>query len=98
VAEVRWTARALADLDAICGLIARDSPSFAALFAARMFRAADRLADFPYMGRVVPERGREELRELIVGNYRLIYHVSDDLVHMVTVHHGARLLPNLDPP
>lgn len=32
-------------------------------------------------------------REIIVGNYRLMYHVLADEVEMLAVIHSARLLP-----
>jgi plasmid stabilization system protein ParE len=44
------------------------------------------------MGRVVPELGIQDLREILVGTYRVIYRVREDEVHVLTVHHGARLL------
>jgi len=90
--QVRWTPQAADDLEAICLFIARDAPQVAATFADRVIRATDRLASFPRMGRVVPEFGIENIRELIVGSYRVIYRVREDEVHLLTVHHGARPL------
>lgn len=90
--EVRWTSQALDDLEAICLFIARDAPQVAAVFANRAFQATDRLANYPLSGRVVPELEIENIREIIVGNYRLIYRIQEDEVQIVTVHHGARLL------
>lgn len=58
-------AQALEDLEAICLFIARDAPQIAAVFAGRAFRATDRLADFPYSGRIVPELNMEHIREII---------------------------------
>jgi plasmid stabilization system protein ParE len=92
MAEVRWTPDALEDLDAICLFIARDSPTHAAAFAHRAFQATDRLAKAPSLGRMVPELGRKEIREIILGNYRIVYTLSGNYVQIVTVHHGARLL------
>ncbi len=92
MAQVRWTPQALDDLDAICLFIARDAPQIAAVFADRAFRATDRLADYPRSGRIVPELDVEHIREIILGNYRLIYRIREDQVQVVTVHHGARLL------
>ena len=44
------------------------------------------------MGRAVPEFNDEVIREVIVGNYRVIYRVRADAVEILTVFHGARLL------
>jgi plasmid stabilization system protein ParE len=45
-----------------------------------------------------PEVGREDIRELIVQGYRIIYRVLADAVEILTVHHGARLLQGFEPP
>ncbi len=92
MAQVRWTPQALYDLEAICLFIARDSPQIAAVFADRAFRATDRLATHPRLGRVVPELNIETVREIILGNYRIIYRVKEDEMQVLTIHHGARLL------
>jgi hypothetical protein len=34
----------------------------------------------------------ENIREIIVGSYRVIYRIRHDDVHLLTIHHGARLL------
>jgi plasmid stabilization system protein ParE len=93
VATVTWTAQALDDLEAVCLYIARDAPHIASVFAARSFDATDRLADFPLSGRMVPEVGRPEIREVFVYSYRIIYRCTGDKVVILTIHHGARLLP-----
>lgn len=92
MARVAWTVQALDDLDAVCLFIARDAPRYAQLFAARVFRATEQLVDHPRSGRVVPEVGREDIREVIVQSYRVIYRVSGGEVEILTVHHGARRL------
>ena len=92
MAEVNWTLQALDDLESICLFIGRDSPQAAAVFAQRAFRSTDPLVDFPRLGRVVPELEIENIREIILGNYRLIYRVQDEQAQVLTVHHGARLL------
>jgi toxin ParE1/3/4 len=92
MAQVRWTPQAADDLEATCLFIARDSPQLAAAFADRVLRVTDRLADYPRSGRIVPELGIDNLREVIVGSYRVIYRIRQNEVHLLTVHHGARLL------
>ncbi|MCC5668610.1 type II toxin-antitoxin system RelE/ParE family toxin [Nostoc sp. CHAB 5784] len=43
-------------------------------------------------GRVVPEIAQEDIREIIFGNYRIVYLVSDDQVNILTVFHSSRQL------
>ena len=70
---VVWTERALSDVEAIRDYIARDSETAAAHMVARFLGAVDLVAQFPRAGRVVPELEREDLRERILGNYRIVY-------------------------
>ena len=96
MAQVRWTLQALDDLEAICMFIARDAPGVAAVFAQKAFDTAERLANFPRSGRTVSELANLDfpsgLREIILGNYRLIYRIRSGDVQILTVHHAARLL------
>jgi toxin ParE1/3/4 len=55
-------------------------------------RSASILRHTPYIGAVVPEVNRENVRELVRGNYRIIYEVESTAVSVLTVHHAARLL------
>ena len=96
---VAWTPKARDDLNAAARYIGRDSPRLARSFAARIESSIDRLAIFPRSGRVVPEFGRPDIRELIVQSYRVVYRLQGDGVEILTIHHGARLLgPADDPP
>ena len=90
MAEVTWTNQALDDLGAVFLFIARDAPVVANLFVERVATATERLAEFPRSGRVVPEIGVQEIREVIVQSYRVIYQVVGEEVEILTVHHGAR--------
>jgi plasmid stabilization system protein ParE len=89
--EIVWTRRAIEDVQGIRRSIEQDSPHFARLVATRVVAAVERLARFPQSGRVVPEIGDPALREVIHGPYRVVYRLVDDQVHIVTVHHSARL-------
>ena len=90
---VRWTPQALEDLDAIRAYVSRDSVQYAALLVERLFTAVDRLAVFPESGRIVPEFQRRDVREIILGSYRIVYRLHADRAVMLTVFHGARLFP-----
>jgi addiction module RelE/StbE family toxin len=96
VATVRWTEQAADDLSAICQFIGRDSPAAARSFAERVIETVELLENFPLSGRQVPELDDIELREVILGSYRLIYRfVGDDRLEVITIHHGARRLRSL---
>ena len=91
--KVRWTEQAVADLQAIRQFIERDSPRYGRLVAERLFNATTRLEAFPRSGRVVPELGRDDLRELLVGDYRIVYRLESEAAVLLTVFRGSRLLP-----
>jgi addiction module RelE/StbE family toxin len=92
VTLVRWSEQASGDLEAIHSYIARDSPFYASRTVEQMLQAIDRLEQFPELGRMVPEFQRPDIRELIVGAYRIVYQRETDTVGLVTIVHGARLL------
>jgi plasmid stabilization system protein ParE len=93
MAQVEWSNQALRDVAAICAFIEVDSPTYASLFAVDVFKAVERLTSFPKSGRAVPEYGISNIREIILGNYRIIYRETAKLVSIITVYHSARLLP-----
>jgi toxin ParE1/3/4 len=61
----------------------------------RITAAVDKLSSFPTMGRVVPEVGRPEIRELIVGAFRVVYRYRNEVIEVVTVFRAARLFPGI---
>jgi len=92
MAEVRWTPQAADDLEAITEFIAQDSPEYASLFALDVLAAVERIALFPQIGRIVPEVSNPLIREIILGNYRIVYRIRESTVEMLTIYHSARLL------
>lgn len=92
MAEVRWTPQAADDLKGITEFIAADSPHYARLFAMDLLAAVERLSEFPRFGRVVPELKNPAMREILFGSYRIVYRVQGDLVELLTVYHGGRLI------
>jgi plasmid stabilization system protein ParE len=90
--EVRWTPQAADDLDAIAEFIGHDSEHYACLFVMDVLQAVERLVDLPRIGRVVPEMNDPAIRELILGNYRIIYRLHTELAEILTVHNGTQLL------
>ena len=83
--KVVWTEHALQCLTEIEDYIAMDNPATAVVFIDRLIRRTDILIGQPQAGRVVPEVPGRELRELIEGNYRIVYRNNESNVEMLTV-------------
>jgi toxin ParE1/3/4 len=95
MAEIRWTDQALTDIENIAEFIAKDSERYASIQIERFFDETAILEQFPYAGRVVPETKNRLIREIIMGNYRIIYKVvSKDVIDILTIHHSSRLIKN----
>ena len=94
-----WSPSARDDLRDIVRFIARDSRARAEAFGFRMIQSVEGLQEFPEMGRVVPEYGMGEIRELIIRSYRIVYRVdhSRRTVEIARVWHAARGTPELGP-
>ena len=90
--RVGWSQRALHDLEAIADYIAADSPTFAGIVVNKVVNRTKMLAQFPRSGRKVPEFDNEDIRELIVYSYRIIYQLQEHEVVIAAVIHGKRAL------
>lgn len=89
-----WTEEAVEDLQAIRDYVARDSVRYSTLVMERIVESAERIAVFPESGRVVPELGRQEIREVIVGSYRVVYRLHEGATQILTVFRASRLFPH----
>ncbi|MDR2907318.1 MAG: type II toxin-antitoxin system RelE/ParE family toxin [Bacteroidales bacterium] len=88
-----WTDKAIEDLDDIGHYVAIDSEKYAKIVVKRLFSAVDVLEKHPRIGRTVPEFSNENIRELINGNYRIVYTIKNQVqIDILTIHHSARLL------
>jgi addiction module RelE/StbE family toxin len=87
---VIWSELSIEDLRNIFEYIALDSPYYAGLQIDRIVNRTEQLIEFPQSGRVVPEFNNVSLRELIEGNYRIIYQLENETVEIVRIHHAAK--------
>ena len=92
VHAIRWSGPALEDLKQIRAWVARDSPDSARRLATKIRARVESLAEFPKVGRVVPEISVENYREVIVRPYRIVYEVRADAVVILCVWHSHRNL------
>ncbi len=87
--ELTWSPQALRDLEGIRAYIALDSPRYADLTVRRVVAAVERLKAFPESGRVVPEQSAPDIREVIVGRYRVVYRRKAGAVEIAMVFRGS---------
>ena len=93
MAEVKWTDHALDNLNEITEYISKDSVRYAEITALKLFLAPVILERHPSVGRIVPEFKMKTIRQLIEGNYRIIYRiVTADEIHIIAIHHVKRKL------
>jgi toxin ParE1/3/4 len=91
---VRWTDRALANLEEIGDYIARDNPTAAQRWVLKLVSTAERMALVPGAGRRVPEFGRDDLRETFLRSYRIVYRVLDRGIEILVVFEGHQQIPD----
>ena len=89
--KLAWSLLALGRALEAKAFIAADDPRAAEKWAVGLVDAVAKLKRHPKLGRVVPEIAREEYRELIYGNYRVVYRESENLISILTVRHYSRL-------
>jgi plasmid stabilization system protein ParE len=90
--KITWTELAIEDLKISHAYILKDSKIYADRMAEKIIARVDQLAYFPKSGRVVPEFENDSIRELIQGNYRIIYKVSTQKISIIRIHHSAKLV------
>ena len=89
-----WSSRGDSRRRACVEYIARESCDWetAWRWEDAVFAAVEALEDFPLSGRIVPEFGRDDIREVFHGDYRIIYRVRRGQVEILSVRHGHFLL------
>lgn len=92
--EVILTDRFLERVEKFSDYIALDHIPTAIKWAWEVFDRCEQLRSHPKSGRIVPEFARPEIRELIHGNYRLIYEIKTKQIDMLTIWHTSQELPD----
>lgn len=92
-----WSPAARDDLHDIVIFIARDNPNRAMSFGYELISETDRLQEFPELGRIVPEYRIDNIREMVIRPYRIVYRVDHErkLCEITRVWHSARGIPPL---
>jgi toxin ParE1/3/4 len=88
--RVIWAPVALDRAEEAARFIAADRPAAAAKWIDGLFDAVARLSAFPDKGRMVPEVGRADVREVLYGKYRVVYRLEEKRLFVLTVRHQRR--------
>lgn len=91
--RVFWSPLAADRVSEIAEYIARDNPTAAEGWINTVFSKVGELKTFPESGRIVPETNNKKIRELIYGNYRIIYRIEEKNISVLAVRHGKQILP-----
>ena len=89
---VIWAQQAVVDLRSIHDFIARNSRYYAKKVVHDIREIVDELNGLPKMGRIVPELNEEDVRELFLYSYRIIYEIKDEVIFVLAVVHQRRNL------
>ncbi len=89
--QINWTFQSRTDLKAIAEFISKDSKKYARLQIWRIRQRSKILISQKRAGKIVPEIENQNVRELVEGNYRIIYKIVNEMrIDILTVHHSAR--------
>ena len=94
--KIIWSPLSIDRATEIARYIAQDNPSAAKKWVETLFGKVQQLKSSPQSGRVVPETHSEDIRELLYGNYRIIYRLEEKRISILTVRHGKQILPTED--
>ena len=73
-------------------IAAQGRPGVAAAWLDGLFKRVQELVPFPKQGRVVPEVGREEIREVQYEGFRILYRISPEVIGILSVRHSRQQL------
>ncbi len=91
--NIVWSPLAVDRASEIADYIAQDKPSAAEKWIKTVFSKVEQLKSSPEIGRIIPEIRNNQFRELIYGNYRIIYRIEAEQIFILTIRHGKQILP-----
>lgn len=91
--KITWSEPAIDDLVAIGEFSGKYSEKYASTLIRKLFSKVEILKLMPEVGRIVPKKNEANVRELIEGNFRIIYQIkSETEIIVLIVHHSSRPL------
>jgi toxin ParE1/3/4 len=94
--KIEWSPLSIQRINEISDYIAEDNIDAAIKWIKSIIDSVDKLDDFPEQGRKVPEANRQDIREIIIKNYRIIYRFQKNKISILSIRHGRQILPDSD--
>jgi len=87
---IRWSKRGRLRRTQCVQYIARESGDWPTAWKWEddVFEAFSHLEDFPLPGSVIWGFGRADIRQVLLGAYRIIYRVKDNIPEIISIRHG----------
>jgi len=86
--KLRWTAKALSDLERLHAFLAPVDPHAAARIVRALVAAPEHLLSHPRLGRRLGEFDSREVRRIFVGDYEMRYEISGSLIIILRLWHA----------
>ncbi|NQT26397.1 type II toxin-antitoxin system RelE/ParE family toxin [candidate division KSB1 bacterium] len=94
--KIIWSPLAVERMQEIVDYISLDNMDASIRWAENIFNNIEKLIDFPESGRIVPETKRNDIKEIVLANYRLIYRIEKNRIIILTIRHFKQILPTDD--
>ncbi len=90
--KIIWSPLSIERMKEISEYIAEDNINASIKWVESAFDLVENLYKFPQSGRIVPELNKSNIRELIHGNYRIIYKIIPNEIHILTIRNYKQIL------
>lgn len=94
--KIIWSPLSVERVTEIAEYIASDNQKAANDWVENLFGLIEQLKSFPRSGRIVPELNEETIREILFGNYRIVYRIELKQISILTVRNIRQILPISD--
>lgn len=85
--ELKWSSKAISDLDRLHDFLAAVNPPAAARIVQNLVAAPKKLIQHPRLGERLDEFAPREVRRLLIGDYELRYEIRDEMIFILRIWH-----------
>lgn len=94
--KIIWSPLSIDRITEIARYIAIDNNRAANTWIEEIFNRVEQLQSFPRSGRIVPELNEDIIREIVYGNYRIIYRIEMEQISILTIRNIRQILPEIE--